>query len=61
MADLTYRELKEYLNQVSEERLDDTVTICLSSIEEYYPITGIAVAEEDVLDEGHLYLQAMDI
>lgn len=57
MANLTYRQLKQHLDELEDEKLDDNVTIYLSEYDEYIPVTNVFVTDEaDVLDEGHTYL-----
>lgn len=53
---MTYRQLRERLNQVTNEQLDQDVTIWLMGTGEFLPMVNIFMAEEsdDVLDEGHL-------
>lgn len=54
---LTYRKLKEHLDTLSDDRLSDNVTVYLSEMDEYFPITDVFVTDEtDVLDEGATYL-----
>lgn len=58
---MTYRELKEYLSNLSNEKLDLDVTVYVSGVDEYYPLTGdYPVVESDptcdTLDPGHPYL-----
>jgi hypothetical protein len=57
METMSWRDIKEMLNKLPEDNLDDTATIYIQSIDEYYGITGFT--DEDtggVLDEGHSYL-----
>ncbi len=57
MNHLTYRELKAALETLSEENLDDDVTVYLSHEDEYYGISQTGTSEEDdVLDKGHFFL-----
>lgn len=54
---MTYRQLREQLNQVTDEQLDQNVTIWLMNTDEYLPVVNRFTAEEDgVLDKGHLVL-----
>jgi len=59
---LTYRELIENLKALPDARLDDTVTVFVSGVNEFYPLVGdfpFVVADasiNDVLDNGHPYL-----
>ncbi len=53
---MTYRDLLNELKSISEEQLNQTVTVYVSG-DEYFPVdeTGIA-ANDDVLDPGHFVL-----
>lgn len=54
---MTYRQLKERINKLSENQLDCDITVYKPDEDEYYP-THISVGiteENDVLDEGHPY------
>ena len=68
---LTYRELIENLKELPDERLDDTVTVFVSGVNEFYPLVQdypfIVVnrefqneftpgSQESALDDGHPYL-----
>jgi len=49
----TYRELKQWLDKLPEERLDDHVTL-LDLDDEYKEVADLVqTGETDVLDEGH--------
>jgi len=52
---MTYRELREKLNNLTEDCLDTDVVLFESGIQEYYPIHNLVLTDEtcDVLDEGH--------
>ncbi len=54
----TYKELKNKLQSLPKERLDDTATVYIENEDEYYPIVATATSTEknDVLDTGHFYL-----
>lgn len=66
----TYRELLEYLMNVPDERLDDTVTVYVSGLDEFYGLVGdypiveagsdkeksAIIGQGDVLDPGHIYV-----
>lgn len=54
MANLTYRGLLHVLLNATNAELDQNVTVLIGG--EYYPIPAVKYAEQDVLDEGHLYL-----
>ena len=56
---MTYKQLLEQLQQLSPERLEDTVTVYDSYTDEYTASIDTNVANEefcDVLDQGHFYL-----
>jgi hypothetical protein len=54
---MTYRELLKLLAEMSEEILDQNVTVFDSESKEYYPMVKYSVTkEDDVLDKGHLFL-----
>lgn len=54
----TFKELKEFVNSLPDEQLNTQVTF-LDNQDEFYGVrlTGYIVDEDDVLDEGHPYLQ----
>ena len=61
MARLTYRDLKKELDALSEERLDDHISVYDSVDDECYEVFRIHKNDEkshtaDVLDLGHLVL-----
>lgn len=58
---MTYRELLEELKHFTPEQLDQSVTIHVSGIDEFYSLVGdypLVESDEtcDVLDSGHKYL-----
>ncbi len=57
---MTYRELAEYISNLTDEQKDSDVTVFVSGVEEYYTLVGDYPALEangdDVLDDGHPYL-----
>lgn len=54
---MTYKELLEQLQQLSPERLEDTVTVHDPYQDEYIAVVHTATTTEtDVLDENHFYL-----
>ena len=54
---MTYRELLAQLLQMRGTELDDTVTVWLPGVDEFYPVKKTDVAtKRDELDEGHIYL-----
>lgn len=57
---MTYAELLNILWSMPKDRLEDDVTVYITSMDEYFAITGHETAEEknnDVLDNGHLFLK----
>ena len=55
----TYRELLQQLQTLPPERLDDTATVYVTGVDEFYPVMKTEVAtssDNDVLDEGHFFL-----
>ena len=57
---MTYRELAEYISNLTDEQKDCDVTVFVSGVAEYYSLVGDYPATEaessDVLDENHPYL-----
>jgi hypothetical protein len=55
---LTYRELLENLTAMPPERLDDTATVSVRGVGEFYPVMGMEVLNEDQaqIDPGHLVM-----
>ena len=57
---MKYRQLLDELQLLSEEQLDQDVTVYVSEQDEYYalrPDYPVAISEaDDVLDEDHFYL-----
>jgi hypothetical protein len=55
---MTYRELLNDLKQLSEEHLDDTVTVFDPYTEEFTAIVHGVECDDavDVLDEGHYFM-----
>lgn len=57
-GNLTYAGLLERLKAATPEQLSQTVTVYGSDADEFYPVKSTEIAEEDdVLDEGHLFLK----
>lgn len=53
----TYRQLLEKLNQLPDERLDDTATVYDQVEDEFYAAHGLEINDlDDVLDLGHPYI-----
>lgn len=57
---MTYRDLAEYIGNLTDEQKDSSVTIFVYGVEEYYPLMGdypaVEAEGDDVLDDGHPYL-----
>lgn len=56
---MTYRQLLEVLQNIPDERLDDTVTVHEPYEDEFIAVVHTETSSEednDVLDDGHLYL-----
>lgn len=56
---MTYRELSEWIQQMTPVQLDSTVTVHLGEEDEFYPVDHGELTndqEEDRLDDGHPYL-----
>ena len=53
-----YRELLTQLQNMSEEQLNQTVTIHLKEEDEFFGVRSSQVTtEDDVLDKNHFYLE----
>jgi hypothetical protein len=57
----TYKELAEYIANMTEEQKNQDVTVYVAGRDEYYPLTEIepvSVSDDecDVLNPGHVYL-----
>ena len=56
---MTYQQLLEQLSMLSPEQLKQTVTFHDDFDDEYYPVTGTDVTDEDdILDAGHFIVIA---
>ena len=56
---MNYRELKLVLDQMSEEQLDQTVTVYNIDMDEFVAVVSVEFSSEtdnDVLDDNHAYL-----
>ena len=59
---IKYRDLLENIQAMTPEQLDQTVTVYVSGVDEFYslvqdfPIVIAQPENNDVLDPGHLYL-----
>ena len=58
--ELTYRELAEQINNMTDEQKDSDVTIYVHGVDEFYAtIASVKFSDktnDDILDEGHPYL-----
>jgi hypothetical protein len=56
---LTYADLLEALQELTQEELQNTATIYVEADDEFYPIIGTNRADDDqsVLDVGHPYFE----
>lgn len=60
---MTYRKLRDILNTMGADTLDQNVTIYVSGSDEFQPVDSWDRANsafQDVLDDGHLYLKTCD-
>jgi hypothetical protein len=60
---MTYRQLRDLLNNCDEQSLNQNVTIYVSGDDEFHPVRGYECADPevtDVLDAGHLFLITRD-
>lgn len=57
-GNLTYAGLKDRLNSLTQDQLNQTVTVYVTDVD-YYPVRETSVSDENdhVLDEGHFYLK----
>ena len=55
---MTYRELRNALNSVPEEQLDDDVTIEQPEYGDMYPATLRTNLDKDILRRGHLFFSS---
>lgn len=57
---MTYQELADYIYNMDPEQKEQTVTIFVSGVDEYYPLNEKAPIREsfgsDVLDDQHIFL-----
>lgn len=55
MHGMTYRELRKFLQEMVDERLDDTATVYDAELDQYIPVVTMEIVDDqqDVLDEGH--------
>lgn len=45
MANLTWRQLKQHIDTIDLDHIDDNVTIYLSEMDEYYPVSDVIDAD----------------
>lgn len=57
---MKYIDLLEILNEMKPSQLQDDVVVYLN--DEYYPIQSLEIADDsnDVLDNGHIYLEGIE-
>lgn len=56
---MTYRELLSKLQAMTQDKLDDDVTVYFESHDEYFAVNSLNVQDgDDVLHDGHRYLSA---
>lgn len=57
---MTYEELADYIRNMDEEQRQQTVTIFVPGVNEYFPLNEKAPIREsfdsDVLDDKHIFL-----
>ena len=55
---MTYKELLDKLKSLSNDQLDQTVTVFHGSTDEFYPAHSTGITHEnDILDANHFYLE----
>lgn len=55
---ITYRELERLIGEMSDEQKDSDVTV-FDNQSEFFAISSLNFAEQDVLDEGHPFLAVL--
>jgi hypothetical protein len=54
---MNYKQLLKQLKSLTKEQLQQTVTIHIQHVDEYYAIANTdTTTEDDVLEEGHFFL-----
>jgi hypothetical protein len=56
---MTWKELKEHIEKMTEEQRNTDVTVYVTGVDEYYPLHGHEIdtsITDDVLDKGHPFL-----
>ncbi len=60
MRNPTYRDLRDAINKLPEDHLDDNITVYVHHEDEWYGIVEIKIEDEDnVIDKGCLYLKTL--
>jgi hypothetical protein len=57
---MTYSDLLRELQDLDPARLQDTVTVYVSGVDEFYAVNEFQIAVgdvNDVIDDGHAYLE----
>ena len=57
---MTYAELMRELMELDPARLQDTVTVYVKGVDEFYAVSEFQIAVgdvTDVIDDGHAYLE----
>jgi len=55
---MTYKELLDKLKSLSDDQLNQTVTVFHGSTDEFYSVHSTGITHEnDVLDANHFYLE----
>ncbi len=57
---MTYRELLNKLQEIPEDRLDDTATVYVCGIDEFISVKTLQTVDTDVLDPGHFVISIND-
>ena len=54
---MTYAQLRDLIDALPEEELNDTVTVYLQETDEYFGVVAHGNCEDGILDDGHLFLK----
>ena len=55
---MKYYQLRNWLDTLSDEQLEEDVTIHLATEDEWIPVVNVGVTtKDDVLHKGHFYLE----
>lgn len=61
MSYITYRDLLESLEDLTEDQLDMTVTVYDADLDEYFPVNNATISnDDDILGHNHLVLEFND-